>query len=492
MPASFKQTEFMSKNSTGDTKFTTQVKVLLTKIYGRSPLKDSILERAITFYDDESFAQRKLDKLKVDIVELTNVGSAKSQDKIANLEDQQKKYSQELALERHERAEHLQLICREVIELCEGENLSETNRKSAEVLGTIQLLAPTDGRKVATINEYSKPLYKAVLALRLLDQICLKQLLPDSYLAQELTEISAYDFQELRSESEAAYRQFVDRVKVPIVMAVLLQDIGNNHPEAEKILFGADGKKDNFRTFNVEERKALLQINYRETLKYLLNGIGVSMYLGNSKAERDIFNKVESNKLRFAKQLLKSSVNPKLGIGNILKVPQIYTSIVLSTKDSYNYKVIPKVYQVLNQNAERGSCSQSIVDTLYLITGDFPQGFGMVYIPKDIDQEVRFEYAIVTQLYPENPEEPICRMTTRYLTFIGYGHDLVVKKNRNLYYAQTAKSFSSISKERLNEILALLSSDYLEREKQDLLPRCWFPDEYFSMKAHQKLWNRIR
>ena len=130
-------------------------------------------------------------------------------------------------------------------------------------------------------------------------------------------------------------------------MAAILQDIGNYHPDAQQIMYGVDGKQDCYRTLNVEERKSLLQINYRETLKYLLNGIGISMYLGNSKTERDIFNKVETNKLRFVKELLKSSVNPKLGIGNLLKIPQIYTSIVLSTKASYNYKLLPKVYQAL-------------------------------------------------------------------------------------------------------------------------------------------------
>jgi len=480
----------MSKHLTGDTKFTAQVKTLLNKIYGCSPLKDSVLERAMAFYDLEQYSERKLDQLKSDIAHLEQVNSAKSQAKLADLERELRDYLQELRVERHDRSQHLQQICREIIALCEGESFSETNRKSAQLLGTIQLLAPTEGSKVATLNERSKPLYKAILALRLLDQVCLKKLLPDTYLGQELSAISTLNFKELRSENAVAYGLFVDRVKIPVLMAAILQDIGNSHPDAQKIMFGEDGKQDNFRTLKVEERKALLQINYRETLKYLLNGIGVALYLGNSKTERDIFNTVEGNKLRFIKHLLKGSVNPKLGIGNLIKIPQIYTSIVLSTKASYNYKLLPKVYQALYQNAERGSCSRTIVDALHKITGDFPQGFGVIYIPHDADQEARYEYAIVNQLYPENANEPICRIATRNLRFIGYGHDLVVKKTHNLYFVEAAKEFSSISKERLNEILELLSSNYLERKNLDLLPRCWQPGEYFSIKANQKLWNR--
>ncbi|MFT6419005.1 MAG: hypothetical protein ACJA1K_001285 [Cognaticolwellia sp.] len=481
----------MSKYLTGDTNFTAKVKILLSKIYGRSPLKDSVLERAISYFELEALSQRKLDKLNNEITRLVSVGSDKSKNKLTNLKREQRDYLQVLRQQSNERAQQLQLVCRDIIELCEGETRADTNKKSAELLGTIQLLSPTEGSKVASVNERSKPLYRGVLTLRLLDQICLKTLSSGAYLTQELAKISEYDYQDLRNENEAAYLEFVDHVKIPMLMAAILQDIGNYHPDAQMIMQGSDGKKSVFRALNVEERKALLQINYRETMKYLVNGIGVVMYLGNSKEERNTFNKVETNKLRFVKQLLKGSIQPKLGVGNILKIPQIYTAIVLSTKDNYNYKLLPKVYQALYQNAERGNCCRGVVDSLYKITGDFPQGFGVIYIPKDSDQNVRYEYAIVTQLYPEKPNEPICRIATRQLAFIGHGHDLVVKKTNNLYFVETAKEFSSINKERLNEILELLSSNYLERKKLDLLPRCWQPEEFFTQKINQKLWNRM-
>ncbi len=53
-----------------------------------------------------------------------------------------------------------------------------------------------------------------------------------------------------------------------------------------------------------------------------------------------------------------------------------------------------------------------------------------------------------------------------------------------------AKKIAKLSKERLNEILELLASNYQERQQLDLLPRCWHANEFFSVKAHQKLWNR--
>ena len=480
----------MSTYSKGDTNFTGQVKALLNKIYGSSPLKDSVLERAIAYYDLRDFTQLKLDDLARNIATQKAKSDDKSAVRIAKLERDQKEYYRELAFERHERFQHLHAICLEILELSEAESFDETNRKSAKLLGTIQLISPTEGQKVALTNEVNKPLYKGILTLRLLDQLCLKKLLPNSYIDQILQQTDSLKYENLATENNDVYQRFVERVKIPLLMAAILQDIGTYHPDAQNIILGGNGENDHFRTLKVEERKALLQINYRETVKYLIEGIGAPMYLGNSKAERDNFNQVEANKLLFIKHLLKSSVQPKQGLGNLLKVPQIYASIVLSTKESYNYKLLPKVYQALYQNAERGICRKDVVDLLYKITGAFPQGYGITFIPSDIDGNVRYEYGVVTQLYPENPTEPVCRSATRNLAFIGHGHDVTVIKNSNLYYVETAKKFSRISKERLNEILELLSSNYQERQSLDLLPRCWQPTEYFSTKNHQKLWNR--
>jgi hypothetical protein len=482
----------MTVYSKDDTNFTGKVKTLLSKIYGRNQLKDSVLERAIAYYELSDSIQCKLDGFTSSITELKNRTDDKSVNKIKKLQKDQKGFLQELAFERQERHQHLHTICLEILELAEGEDFTETNRKSAQLLGTIQLLSPLEGKKVARINECNKPLYKAVLVLRLLDQLCLNKLLSNSYIDQILQQADVNIFANLTRKNKESYQWFVERVKVPVLMAAILQDIGNYHPDAQCILLGKDGQQDCFRTLQVAERKALLQINYRETVKYLEGGLGPAMYLGNSKVERDDFNQKEHEKIQFIKYLIKSSVQPKQGLGNLIKIPQIYTSIILSTKDSYNYKLLPKVFLALYQNAERGFCRKDVVDLLFKITGAFPQGYGITYIPNDVEDNVRYEYAVVTQLYPDNPEEPICRSATRNLTFIGFGHDMVIKKFNNLYYVETAKKFSAISKERLNEIFELLSSNYQERKALDLLPRCWQPSEYFSVKNHQKLWNRGR
>lgn len=485
----------MSNKAYSDTHFTAQVKALLNKIYGRSILKDSLLERSISFFASQPYNDKKIEEIKLRIAELYPQRKDEKVNRIIEkTEREYREFKQELKDESNERHKFLTDICQEIIGLTEGNSSAESNKKSAQFLGTIQLLSPTEGKKVAEVNECNKPLYKAILCLRLLDKLCLDKttIIKEAQIKAYLNEDAIAHYSEWKEEDSEAYQAFVDNIKIPLVMAALLQDIGHFHQDAQRIVKGEDGSLDPHRTLPVDDRKALLQINYRETIRFLVEGVGAPTYIGNSKADRDKFNVAEHKKLVFIKNLLKSSISPKQGIGNLLKVPQIYTSIILSTKSSYNYKLLPKVYQALNANAENGSCSQIVVDALRSITGDYPQGFGITYIPKDSDGKLgdHYEYAIVNSLYPDNPEFPCCRTATRNLTFLGHGQDIIISHEINLYNTETAQGFASLSKERLNEILELLSSNYQERKNLDLLPRCWHAGEYFSLKNHQKLWNK--
>ena len=453
----------MAKANQNQTHYTRQVQVLLSKIYGHSILNDSVLERAVNFYQQNEF------------VATDEAISAESQ-------TLQK-------LEQAERHNHIQSISDEILDLAEGDSFEESNKKSAQLLGTIQLISPTEGRAVAKNNELCKSLYKAVLSLRLLEHLLLNNKISDPYITKVLAEFEGKPYADFDVSERARVRNLL---KIPLVMAALLQDIGHNHPAGQKILLGEDGQQNPYRTLEVEQRKQLLRLNHTHTLAYISNGLAIPSYTGNSKADRDQFIIDENFKHKLLKQLIKTSFQAKEGIGNLLKVPQIYVSIIFSTKDTYNYKVLPKVYQVLNKNAELGACSPLFVDALYQITGMFPQGYGVIYMPEDElgQQGDCYEYAIVNRLYPKDPEQPLCRIATRKLAFIGHGHNIEIKKNNNLYFPQMAKKVAKLSKERLNEILELLSSNYQERQQLDLLPRCWHANEFFSAKAHQKLWNR--
>lgn len=481
----------MTKKASNDTHFTTQVKNLLARAYGRSPLKDSVVERAVEYFDNQPTIDEKLGELKSSVEKsAAQISTDKTNQQLTKAERDLREYEEELRFERNERNQHLLILSRDIISLCEGDSFDENNRKSAQLLGTIQLISPTEGNKVALINEQHKPLYKSVLCLRLLDRLCLDINIDEPYIKEAMGNMCDKKYMYFAKLAPAAYQLFVEKVKIPLVMAALLQDIGNNHPESLAILNGNDNELDPQRTLHIEDRKTLLQINFRETIKYVAEGIGTAIYIGNSKVERDKHDDLEHKKLLFIKHLLKSAINPKKGIGNLVKVPQIYSSIILSTKSSYNYKLLPNVFQALNQNVERGTCSKTVVESLAEITGYFPQGYGVIYIPSEFGVADRFEYAIVSKLYPKVPEQAICRTATRNLAFLSHGQEVVIKKESNLHFTDTARTFTTMSKERLNEILELLASNHEERKALDVLPRCWQPGGYFLSKANQKLWDK--
>ena len=489
----------MAKKIYSDSFYTVQVKVLLDKIYGHSVIKDSVLDRAIAFFENQPKVQQKFKQfndIKVSLEEkLPNVSNKElvsCQQSLKQLEQKIVEYQHLLNLEKDKRHQHLLEICCEVINLTEADDFDECNQKSAQLLGTIQLLAPSEGKRVADNNQLRKPLYKAILCCRLLDRLCIDEISKDPYFKEFLEDLTPEQYQEFGKLKPEQYNNFITMVKIPIVMAAILQDIGYYHPDAQAIVKGEFGDLDHYRTLELTERKALLQIKYRETIKYVSDGIGERTYVGNSKADRDVHNKNEKKKITFIKYLLRCSISPKNGIGNLLKVPQIYTSLIMSTKSIYNYKLLPKVFIVMHQNADRGACCKSVVDALYQITGSYPQGFGITYIPTDANGKLtdRYEYAIVTKLNPPNPDEPLCRSATKNLTYISYGQDITVGLTSNLYQFETVSKFSRISKKRLNEILALLASNYQERKELDLIPRCWQTEDYFSSKVNQKLWDK--
>jgi len=490
----------MVKNAS-ELQYTTQVKSLITAIYGKSnSTAPSIYAQAQEYFDNKASVQKQLQELKQQLVALKGKKSAglTTKDKkqllhqIALVEQQSSQLKKSLAEAQLTRYDFMKSIVDEIISLAEGETFEESHRKSAKLLGTIQLTINTESKTVAEEHERCKPLYKSVLCLRLLDQLLLEDNLKSQYVLSRLKGISKELYLTFAECAPQKYQDYMEQVKSAVVTAALLQDIGNYHPDAQLLLFCEDGKADPFRTLSLEERKKLLQINHTETLHYVVAGIGMGKYIGDSKDEQALFNKMEKEKLEFINHMLKNWINPAEGIGNILKVPQIYTSIVLSTKPNYDFKLIPQVYQVLHQHAKKGFCNQEVVNSLEKITGMFPQGFGVTFIPKDSDgnDSDRFEYAIVSHLYPADIKQPVCRTVTRNLTFIARGVDVVVAEQNNLYFPETAKSLTKISKQRLDEILELLASNYHERKNMDMLPRCWHAKDYFSVARHQNLWNK--
>lgn len=484
----------MTLGTIGKSTYSKLVTTLINRICDTTAVADSMYEQAVQYFQQAVAQQAEKIELEQQVFLFENRQKQVSKRDLALVErnllqaqNERQTFQQARNDEASTRLTTLKKICLDILELCQGESQEDTNMNSAKLLGTIQLLSPTEGKYVAASNQKSKHLYKAILSLRLLDKLLADGELNNAYVQQR------YMASKGKKHGKDEYDPFRDDVQIPLLMAALLQDIGNCHPEAQLILKGADGKADEFRVLENDERLALLQISYRESLKYVTQGLGLDKYSGNSREERDQFIKLEGERQNFVLMLLKNAIKPEHGIGNVLKIPQIYTSVVLSTKSSFAYETLPKVALVLEKGVEKGVYSKVAVDALLSITGIFPQGFGITYIPKDSDRQDldRYEYAIVTGLYPADIRQPVCRMVTRNLTYNVSAQGCIVSVENNLYYPQARKKLERISEERLLEILSKLVSNFEERKNMPLLPKFWRPDEYFSYVKNQNLWNKV-
>ena len=213
----------MNNKTYSDTNFTIQVKNLLARTYGRSQVKDSVLDRAIEYYEKQPLIEHKLTELKVNIEKISAQSPTdKTKQQLIRLEREQRNFQEELRFERNERHQHLFSLCQEIINLCEGETFAESNRKSAQVLGTIQLVSPTEGKKIALLNEQHKPLYKSILCLRLLDRLCLDKNIAEPYIKLALADVTPEKYQSFAIDNPEAYKIFVEQVKISYLPVGLL------------------------------------------------------------------------------------------------------------------------------------------------------------------------------------------------------------------------------------------------------------------------------
>lgn len=488
----------MAQSQNSDSTHTRTIKDLSRRVVDQTPVKDSLFELAEAYFrnqdeneDKYRFADEQVKEAERELDENDNEArEEKLKEKLVKLREVRTDLTKMLDEVRLERFEKAQKLASEIMLEMQGKTPEEFNNNVARFLGTLQLLSPTEGKGVAKANQRTKHIYKAVLAVRLLHHMLDNKMLHDSYIKSKQEEQK--QFFATHSDKEIAHSPFRLGVEIPVIIAALCQDIGQLHPEAKQILFGDEGDKDEFRMLEKDERNELLKLNYTQSLKFVTHGLGMDKYRGNSKEEREQFQEDQKQQLQFIRELMKAAVNPGDGIGNLLKVPQVYCSVVMSTKSNYSYETLPRVSAVMDKGAEVGAYDKEISDALMSMVGWFPQGFGVTYIPKDSDgrDADRYEFAIVNSLYPQAQDVPICRVATRGLQFSTFSLNHAIGKHNNLYYANTRKKLERMSKKRLEEILRELSSNFAERRNMDLIPKCWQAQDFFSNAKTQNLWNK--
>jgi hypothetical protein len=377
-------------------------------------------------------------------------------------------------------------VCLEILSLSEGKDFEDTAYKSAKFLGTILLLSPSQGKTLSELHQRMKPAYKAVLSLRLLDKLMLDELIKKPYVLEH------YDVRKRYGSSEGISVGMTQTILLPIMMAAIFQDIGLEHPDSLALLKG-DDNQDVFRPLEAEELPIITKLNYKNTQDYIANGLGCQKYLGNSNEQQKKFEQQEKTRLRFQQGLIKDAVVSRQSFGDIIKIPQVYASVVLSTKRNYQRKDLPKAALLIEQLAENKTVNHQAARAFLSVVGYFPQGYGICYIAKDIrgGEVDGYEYAIVNSLYPIDPKEPTCRKVSRHLRYVSPAGVDVIEQEYNLHFDPSRKKLSKLDKNRLLEVMHKLVHKFDPADAANLIPAYWEPYEYFTQKINQNLWNQL-
>lgn len=480
-------------NRNNNSSYTISVDRLVNAISGTEGEKPSLYQQAADYFKQIPVNKQKLQLIKTEMQQLLSIKNKQTGKKALQLNQElvslRKKYNHELKAQNLARISRLNDAigtCLNLLSLSEGSDFRETQLKSAKFLSTLVLFSPGSGKKLAELHHKLKPAYKAVLSLRLVDKLVLDGVVKNAYMMKH------YDPKKRYEPEGCDYVCYTQSVILPIMLAAIFQDVGIQHPDLIKLLEGENGEKDRFRLLEKDERDKMLRLNYQYTIDYLKNGLGCQQLDSKSAEEMGEFDESEKQRLKFQLGLVLDANSSKLGTSEIIKIPQIYASVIFSTKRDFNRKSLTTASILIEQLAIKKTVSAKITKVFLDIVGRFPLGYGIVYIPKDVrgDELGLYEYAIVSGLNPPILDEPICRPVTKNMLFLTHGKTMIVDKSINLHYPVARKKLQKIDPKRLLEIMKNLTNNYKPEESAAFVPDFWEPFNYFVVSGNQNLWSR--
>lgn len=479
-------------DKTNNSSCTISADSLVNAISGGNPERPSLYKQATDYFLNEPANKFKLSQLKVEVRATKLSLRTKSGKPVRvlkrRLERLQNKYEVEYLRQQTLRIQRLDdaiSVCLDILSLSEGEGFDETQLKSAKFLTTLVLFSPENSKKLAELHHRLKPAYKAVLSVRLLDKLVIDGLVKNTYIMKN------YDAEKRYEPDEINYESYKQAVILPIMLAAIFTDVGLQHPALTELLEGNEGEKHRFRLLEKQERGEMLALNYQYTIDYLKNGLGCQQAGAEKEHEIAAFDKVEQKRLKFQLSLVLDANSSKRGTSEIIKIPQIYASVLFSTKRDYQRKNLPTASILITQLAIKKVLSPKLADVFVSIVGRFPLGFGIAYIAHDTGgNELDFyEYAIVSTLNPPESDQAICRLVTKKMMFLPYGKTSIVKKEHNLYFQVARKKLVKINPKRLAEVMEKLTHNFRIEESKPLIPYYWEPHEYFCVQGNQNLWS---
>lgn len=382
--------------------------------------------------------------------------------------------------QRVQRWSSLRQVAEALLQLSEGTQPSETLTLSARLLGGLLITAAAKQRKTLLIEYAYKPCYRALLTVRLLDDLLQQKILKEPQWQQW------YDNRNLVAPELCPYRQ---QVQIPLVMACIIQHAGQLDTNAQQVLTEHDASNKADRALSAEDRSRYLELSQQGGLSLLKFGLGDLPYRGNHREQREQHQQLQHYLMSQLHHFLTAS--PETPLGSLFKVPQAYASVVLPGRNRYNYDALPRAALLLREAVHRGEYNGVLVDRLFRMLGLFPQGYGIVYTPLGDDgkPQLKYEFAIVNSLYPEKPEQPGCRVVSRNQQYRNTGYNINLSTELNLYFKPARDRLKALPEKRLKELLNALYQDGEAQYARKLLPHCWQPDNFFSVPENQNLWH---
>jgi len=276
------------------------------------------------------------------------------------------------------------------------------DKDASQFIATMMLRAPLPNDHTrCPVNEKSKPIYIAALSACLIKRLIKHNVLDNDYISSRFpTKVEIENgVKEYNQEQTATY---IDEVLIPVITACLIHNIGSYSSEAEAIYQG-----NRYQVLEEQERKTLIQAIHDNTDKYLKFGLGEPSH--EQYEDPEVFQQ-QLDKYTLTKSIVDGYSQALDPIGNLLRLPMIYSSFMMSTKQQHDFRISFKAFDILKGGVDKGVVSKEFGTEFLKMVGHYPLGTGIFFISKETKLPER---AVVTGLNPPKTTSAIVKQLTR-------------------------------------------------------------------------------
>ncbi len=317
-------------------------------------------------------------------------------------------------------------------------------------------------------NEKNKPIYIAAWSICLFHQLIKDKLIDDERIVALVPRmIEQADNEEVKEPDPEMLNVYIKEVLRPIVSAALLHQIGSYSLEADSFYKG-----NRYRLLGDKERQGLISVIFSNTKKYIEFGLG--------KPDKEAFHNQQAEDYQNAmarydlmESILDNYIKPSNAMGNLLRIPMIYASFLLSTKPKHDYSIIYKAYDIIKSGIEKDLIHAPFAKVFLKLVGQYPLGAGIYFISKETGQPER---AIVIGMNPNEYNSAIVKQITR----------------RQIKYDDFSQALITFEYNLLNDE-ARKNSDFGAAFYAKQFPRgyTWNPAEVWEIEINQDtFWRR--